>query len=225
MSANVHHSSETADWGSPVEVVELTRELFGGNIDLDPASSLEFNRIIKADSLFDKQSNGYLQVDAWAGKVFLNPPGGHCDVLGREVHRKTKTRESCTVTGSCGLPPGHTHESMTSSAKAWWRKLQYAWRFKNVAEAVFICFDLGLLQTTQVDREDGVEYLPLEFPICYPMKRLAYLRPDGSTGESPPHPSCIVYLPSVSQSAEACDALRNRFRVLFSKLGHVVVPG
>jgi len=70
------HLSESADWGSPPEVVKLARAVLG-RIDLDPATSNYWNRhgvrarfIIGADG----------ETTSWRCReshvtVFLNPPG------------------------------------------------------------------------------------------------------------------------------------------------------
>jgi hypothetical protein len=88
---------------------------------------------------------------------------------------------------------------------------------------VFVGFSLELLQTTQVDDEFPS---PLQFPICYPRKRLDYiaLEQAGITpGGAPTHASFIAYLwpqGALALSDAACD----RFAETFSKFGRVVVP-
>ena len=92
-------------------------------------------------------------------------------------------------TGDCGLPPGHQHAGVDSSQKKWWQELAFWWSVGHVTAAIFVSFSIELLQTTQVDPQGP---LPLDFPICYPARRLAYTREDGTVGKSPPHASAII---------------------------------
>ncbi len=73
MSKNPLHSKESPEWGTPIDYIEAARLTMGG-IDLDPASSEEFNKTVQAVRYFDKESNGLEQ--SWAGNVFINSPGG-----------------------------------------------------------------------------------------------------------------------------------------------------
>lgn len=229
MSANIRHSSESADWGSPKEVGELAHAAMGG-VDLDPASCEEANKVIKAAHIFTKADNGFKR--PWFGRVLSNPPGGFADVDGHEVHQKTKNREACSVTGSCGLPIGHKHVGVDSSAKMWWFKLAREWGEGRVTSALFVCFDMGMLQTTQVNTPQGL-FIPLKLPICYPAKRLKYNKLGVAPEEklvieakkarygaaSPPHASCLVFLPSDEQSVVRFKAACKKL-----KLGEVVTP-
>lgn len=63
----------TADdyYTSPI-VLELIRELYGGTIDLDPASHALANQSVRAASFFSKDHDGLQK--PWKGRVWLNPP-------------------------------------------------------------------------------------------------------------------------------------------------------
>jgi hypothetical protein len=209
------HSSESVEHFTPVDVVARASEVLG-YIDLDPATTEAANARIDASAIFTKEDNGYLK--DWWGRVFLNPPGGWADELGQQVI-KAKTVKGvvipgCTTTGACGLPAGHTHKGVDSSQKLWWQKLATEWVRRNVETAIFVCFSVELLQASQVEQRGP---LPLDFAICYPSRRLQYLRADGKPGTSPPHSSCIIL---VSDDA----MLVGRFRGAFKGLGKVVVP-
>lgn len=70
---NARHTMTTAEWYTPSYIVEPARKVLGG-IDLDPASSRQANRMIKAKRFFTAEHDG-LEQDWW-GRVFVNAPGG-----------------------------------------------------------------------------------------------------------------------------------------------------
>ena len=69
------HSSRTDEWGTPSDIIERSRRVLG-TIELDPASSAEFNRTVRAERFLTKEDNA-LTCD-WGNPrtIFLNPPGG-----------------------------------------------------------------------------------------------------------------------------------------------------
>lgn len=220
---NAKHQSQTDEHGTPPQIVEPARVALG-EIDLDPASSGVFNAVVRARDYFADQHNGYAR--PWHGRVFLNPPGGLCDVDGRRVIRAqpaTKRREavpSCQVTGACGLPPGHKHVGVQSSSKAWWFRLAEQWRAGAVEAAVFLAYSLELLQTTQnglVDRGSDA-LIPLDFPCCYPADRIKFLGLDLLPQPNPPNAGAIVYLPGRRWSDH------QQFRRAYRSIGQVVIP-
>jgi hypothetical protein len=61
------------EWFTPQKYIDAIYGVMGG-IDLDPASCLEANKVVKAKKIFTKEENGL--VKSWAGRVFLNSPKG-----------------------------------------------------------------------------------------------------------------------------------------------------
>lgn len=220
--SGTHHMSESNEHYGPPEYVESARALMG-KIDLDPASSVLANTIIKAETFFDKKMNGFHR--DWFGNVYHNPPGGICDNQARPVLNARKgKRKSCKVTGACGLPPGHEHPGQTSAAKAWWFKLAGEYMSGRVDQAVFMGFNLELQQTTQTKCFNSAD-LPsvLKFPVCYPATRIKFWHPTDEgeleKGTQPTHANIVVYLPKNWSEIE-----RLRFETLFSDFGEVVWP-
>jgi hypothetical protein len=210
---NAKHRSETNEHFSPPWIVEAAREALEV-IELDPASSVTANATVKAKVFFGLPKNALKE--RWFGRTFLNPPGGLVDGDGRPVIRANALlkREACTVTGDCGLAPGHEHGAVESSAVVWWRKLRAEWQQGSVESAVFLAFSIELLQTAQ---EEGAAS-PIDFPLCVPRARIAFLRErDGelTVGAQPTHASCLVYLPPRH------DLRGERFSRAFSKFGAV----
>ena len=224
------HLSESNEHFTPMRVIEPAREVLG-EIDLDPASCAEANERVRAKRFFTVRDPSHLA--AWRGRVFQNPPGGMNDENFRRVIRKKGDVEGCVVTGACGLPPGHTHEGVDSSAKRWWFKLVREWIEERVEEAIFVGFSLEMLQTMQVDTpRDGGNLrplpTPLDVPLCFPQVRVPYdkVGKDGVIvkGGSPPHASFIAYLPSRPRgNAAATKRSVHDFVKVFSALGQVVV--
>jgi hypothetical protein len=65
--------SESPDWWTPEKYIKAIKEVMG-EIDLDPASCVEANKIVKAKRYYSPKENGLLQ--PWEGRIFLNPPYG-----------------------------------------------------------------------------------------------------------------------------------------------------
>ena len=59
------------EWMTPPEIVEPARVVLG-RIDLDPASSVLAQKVVKAEAFYTKETDGLCRV--WHGNVFINPP-------------------------------------------------------------------------------------------------------------------------------------------------------
>lgn len=224
------HLSESNEHFTPEYIIEAAREALGGVIELDPASCAEANERVKAKKFYGAGQDFHSA--SWrCNTMLLNPPGGLCDRDGHRVIRKSGETPPCTITGACGLPPGHFHPEVVSSAKRWWFRLAQEFRRRNVESAVFVGFSLEMLQTMQVETPHDVSVYPsslplppvllptpLDFPLCFPRSRIAYDKfSEGEIkkGASPPHASFIAFL---SRSREA----DTRFRRAFASIGKVV---
>lgn len=233
MAANVRHSSENSEFMTPQWLTDFARHVMGG-IDLDPASSERANRTVRAERIYTKEDNGLFQnwwnLDGSPSRVFENPPGGLVDETGREVLIKTKTYPGCKVTGDCGLPPGHKHSGVESSAVFWWHKLMHEFEAGHVACAIFLGFSLELLQSAQTFA--GKQ--PLDFPACIPKQRIRFETEDESgarqPGDQPTHGNVVVLVTQNMSRALELNCFDNvfymlgRFHDTFKQIGYVHVP-
>lgn len=73
---NIQHSSRSDEWYTPEWIIEKVRSVLG-TIDLDPASNIIANNVVKASYFLTKDYNSL--DNPWFcnnDTVFLNPPGG-----------------------------------------------------------------------------------------------------------------------------------------------------
>ena len=149
---------------TPPHIVELAREVLGV-IDLDPASSEEANKIIKARRFFTKKDNGLLQ-DWGRGSIFLNPPGGRT--------------------------PSDSKFGYRTLPQLFWQKLVLE-RMVNdgFQHAIFIGYTIEILQTSQNKEFPCV----MDYPFCVPKSRIKFINPGPNPKTSPTHANVIAYVP------------------------------
>lgn len=155
-----------------------------GVIDLDPCTSEEANQLVGARRIFTQEDNS-LEQDWGAGSYFINPPGG-----------RNK--------GSRGTNP-----------QLFWEKLMQQ-RLENpsFSQAIFLAFNLEMLQTSQNKEFPSL----MDFPFCVPMRRIKFLDPEtGLEQKSPTHANALVYVPGNVMSI-------NKFEEVFGQIGRVVSP-
>ena len=75
-------SSETNEWYTPRQYIEAAVEVLGA-IDLDPASCEEANKVVRATTIYDADTDGLIK--EWSGRVWLNPPYGN--LAGKFIER------------------------------------------------------------------------------------------------------------------------------------------
>ncbi len=122
-------TAQTGDneWYTPAEYIEMVREVLG-DIDLDPASTAEAQKVVKANDWVSADSNGLLQ--EWLGRVWLNPP--YAQPLISEFVSKLIEEYSAGRTDSAIMLTNNSTDT------AWWHEAA------NAASA--ICFTRGRIQ-------------------------------------------------------------------------------
>ena len=66
-------SAKSNEWYTPEKYVEAAREVLG-SFDLDPASCLVANTVVKAQKFYTLKDDGLTK--EWYGRIWLNPPYG-----------------------------------------------------------------------------------------------------------------------------------------------------
>jgi hypothetical protein len=105
-----------------------------GGIDLDPATTEEFNSTVGAETIYTQTTNGLAY--PWHGRVFINPPGG----MIRDANGRRR-----------------------SSMLVWWEKLIEEWAAGRTKQAVFVGFTLEILRLSQQTKH-AVQDFPRCYP-------------------------------------------------------------
>jgi hypothetical protein len=160
------HLSASAEWFTPHCYIKAAREVLGA-IDLDPASCEAANRIVQARCYFTAADNGYER--EWHGRIFLNPPYGHCWPNGRQR-----------------VPaPGKRHTSGISAQGHWAKRLIEQYQEGLVTEAIVL-----------INANTGEQWFqPLwDFPICFVNHRIRFIPGEGAdTRKQPTKSNAFVY--------------------------------
>ena len=176
---NPKHLSKTVEHYTPLEVLAAVRQVLGV-IELDPASSWEAQRNVGALNYITQEGDGLAM--SWASE--FGP---------RSVFLN---------------PPGGKVVNQSVS-KLWWEKLVREVYLGHVSHAIFLAFNLEMLQTTQSCVKPMLDY-----GLCYPRERLRFLDSQGVPQTSPTHANVIAYIPgTINREVE--------FYRAFSHIGRV----
>lgn len=99
----INATSGCVDYFTPLEIIEAARLTMGG-IDLDPASSPEANRRVRAETFYGEIMDGLSMV--WRGRAWMNHPFGRrenplwINKLEREFTAGHVT-QACCITFAC----------------------------------------------------------------------------------------------------------------------------
>ena len=99
-----------------------------GNIESDPASTPEANRVIKAQSIHTMKENGLKQ--DWAGKLWLNPPYAS-GLIGKFIDKLAESVESGAVNEALVLVNNATETK---------------WFARLAGISSFLCFPVGRIK-------------------------------------------------------------------------------
>ena len=90
---HINQTSNNTELYTPNELVLAARKMLG-TIDLDPASSIKANKIVQANKIYTKKSNGLKH--HWFGKVWMNHP---CGSYEKVCKTQTCKKQSCKKRG------------------------------------------------------------------------------------------------------------------------------
>jgi hypothetical protein len=171
----INATSGDVEYGSPPFIIEAARSVLG-KIDLDPATSREWNAIVKAVEYYTKDHNGLLY--PWGTQhaprtVWLNWPfSGGWTACDDKCKRKT-----------CENRGYHVYEDVPDNAQ-WVNKITDEYAAGRVREGLCICF--------AATSEKWFQNLLL-FPQCYLYPRTNYYKLDGTVLPGVSKGSVVTY--------------------------------
>lgn len=195
---NAQHSTITDEHGTPPPFVRLARETMG-RVDLDPASSPQFNAAIGATRIITAEED--FRRTAW----FRGAPAP------RDLRRDPRRPGAGDETGTALFnPPGDRRGELVADA---WCLLTDHFHLRWVTSAIYVGFNVEQLSRLQ---RVGARSHPLQHVTLIPRERENYV--SGETGklqEDAPHASFVTLLTRSRREIET-------FVALGTELGHVV---
>lgn len=184
------------DFVSPIEIIALTTSFFGGEIELDPASSVHANTLVQAQKYFTWEQNGLNQ--SWKSKnIYLYPP--------RDICFKHEQPKQTTIFTKAP-------QFKKSNQRVWLEQAYKKWLHKEYEQGIIFLtsVEVALLSTQKLN---------FDFPLCV-LKEKPKLLTDNE--ELKPLKNYkvlgfIYFLPPLNNYENAV----NKFITMYSTLGRV----
>ena len=209
---NAQHSAATDEHGTPPELVALAQRVLVF-IDLDPASSEEWNALVGAQRILTRETGG-LRTPWFAGAPRPDELGtDKRECTSPTASYKTAVFEGAPSRGTVFLnPPGDKRGELV--ARFWCALAEY-YRRGFVTSAVYVGFSVEQLARLQ---RVGAHSHPLEHTTLIPRSRLGYRDTPTTIGEDPTHASFVTLLSDDVRQIET-------FAAYGRELGHIVHCG
>lgn len=120
------------EWFTPAEYIKMARKVLG-EIDLDPATHAQTQKIIQAAKFFTEEDDGLAH--EWNGRVWLNPPYAQ-PLIGQFVSKLCSEYKAGRVTAAIMLTHNYTDTE---------------WFHEAAGTAVAICFTRGRVKFYKPD--------------------------------------------------------------------------
>jgi hypothetical protein len=163
-------SNATDQWFTPPEILDRVRQVFDGQIHLDPCGSAESNKTVQASRYFTLEDQGVDQfwglgdgmTQITAPNVFCNPPSGK-------------------------YQGDNTRYKGRSNASAFFDRCVTGWGMEEIYEFIYLGYSIEQLQTLQ-----NFPGFPPGVVVCVPKKRIRFVDQSGNRN-SPTHGNFILY--------------------------------
>jgi hypothetical protein len=189
----VNQTSLEFEFYTTKKIIDRARYVLGV-IDLDPASCIKANRIVKATKIYTKRANGLTK--PWRGKVWMNHPWG--------AYEKKCPTTGCTKK-RCEKRGYHLTEDFAGNA-AWVNKLHQSYANGQVEEALCI--------TYASSSEKWFKTLKANYAMCLIDGRTSFYSHTGELLDQNPKGCAVTYLGNDIA----------KFNENFSDIGDVMVP-
>jgi hypothetical protein len=189
----VNQTSLEVEFYTTAEIIERARSVMG-SIDLDPASCIKANRIVKASKIYTKRANGLTK--PWKGNVWMNHPWGAYE---KACHPTNCTKKRCEKRGY------HLTEDFPGNA-AWITKLHDSYQKGQVEQALCI--------TYASTSEKWFKTLKANYAMCLLDGRTAFYSPTGKLLDQNTKGCAVTYLGNDIAT----------FNEHFSDIGDVMIP-
>lgn len=176
---SAQHQNRFPDWNSPPEVVTIAHKF--GQIDIDPCSNAEANKIIQAKKFFTRKQNGLDK--EWQGTIWDNPPSSCKNEKGKltTCRRVVKRNKNGVVKFV------ESNQCVCSLPKRFWERTAEHILLDRGAWAFYLMFNIE-----QLDVLSSCESPPHHWQVAF-LGRIRYFRA-GKEGVAPPHSSALVFL-------------------------------